>query len=514
MSRCSGPPARAPPEVIDSAACASATASSPPRSRRSSPCAATRPTGSPGAKGIGEKGGAQLLRDHGDLEALIALAADPAAVTRKLLRPKVAETLRVQADELRAFQDMATLRHLDVERPADAPTRPPTPRRSGPREGHAPPGRAAAAAAARGRPAAPVARGSRHHGGASCLCQVRSLPLAAMLVVARRPRRGAPAQAQAPVPAAVPLASGWQFRPDGPTGASRRLGSEERRRADGRAPRSRTSSTRRPRSASSAARSAGTAALHAPAAATASTGRSASSRSAARARRLAERPRDRPPRRPLRPVLAARPWPAAGAAQRARRPRRQPQGEGAARGLVELGRHRPAGLAGAARPAPRSHDPGLCPRSTCRPGGEGCRAEVLVRGTVENRSRRADRRRPGSRCGSRRPAAASPSSRPSASAADARREHPRLLHRCRSRAAALVARRPDLYGATHHHPRRRGARPGRPPAHRAARGAGPQRPARAERAPARRPRRLDPGGSRRARARPAATRTSSRSSTT
>ncbi|MBA2347787.1 MAG: hypothetical protein H0V81_05765 [Solirubrobacterales bacterium] len=78
--------------------------------------------GIPGAKGIGEKGGAQLLRDHGDLEALIALAADPAAVTRKLLRPKVAETLRTQADELRAFLDMATLHHLNVERPADAPT--------------------------------------------------------------------------------------------------------------------------------------------------------------------------------------------------------------------------------------------------------------------------------------------------------------------------------------------------------------------------------------------------------
>ncbi len=78
--------------------------------------------GIPGAKGIGEKGGSQLLRDHGDLETLIALAADPSSVTRKLLRPKVAETLRAQADELRAFQDMATLRHLDVERPTDAPT--------------------------------------------------------------------------------------------------------------------------------------------------------------------------------------------------------------------------------------------------------------------------------------------------------------------------------------------------------------------------------------------------------
>lgn len=78
--------------------------------------------GIPGAKGIGEKGGAQLLREHGDLEALIALADDPAAVTRRLLRPKVAEALRTQAAELRAFKDMATLRTLDVPRPPDAPT--------------------------------------------------------------------------------------------------------------------------------------------------------------------------------------------------------------------------------------------------------------------------------------------------------------------------------------------------------------------------------------------------------
>ncbi len=78
--------------------------------------------GIPGAKGIGEKGGRELLNAHGDLESLIALAADPAAVTRGVLRPKVAEALRSQADELRAFKDMATLRPLDVSRPRDAPT--------------------------------------------------------------------------------------------------------------------------------------------------------------------------------------------------------------------------------------------------------------------------------------------------------------------------------------------------------------------------------------------------------
>ncbi len=78
--------------------------------------------GIPGAKGIGAKGAGQLLRDHGSLEALLELAADPGAVVRKLLKPKVAETLRTQGDELRAFKDMATLRTLERERPADRPT--------------------------------------------------------------------------------------------------------------------------------------------------------------------------------------------------------------------------------------------------------------------------------------------------------------------------------------------------------------------------------------------------------
>ncbi len=79
--------------------------------------------GIPGARGIGEKGAAQLLADHGDLEALLTLADDPAAVTRKLLRPRVAEALRTQAAELRAFKDMATLRTIALTRPPDAPTR-------------------------------------------------------------------------------------------------------------------------------------------------------------------------------------------------------------------------------------------------------------------------------------------------------------------------------------------------------------------------------------------------------
>lgn len=77
--------------------------------------------GIPGAKGIGEKGAGELLRAHSDLEALIALAADPAAITRGLLRPKVAEVLREDAEMLRTYRRMATLQPIVVERPADGP---------------------------------------------------------------------------------------------------------------------------------------------------------------------------------------------------------------------------------------------------------------------------------------------------------------------------------------------------------------------------------------------------------
>ena len=70
--------------------------------------------GLPGAKGIGEKTAADLLRRHGSLEAAIA-----AAVREKPSRPRA---LLEQADELLAFKDIATLRDVDLERPADAPT--------------------------------------------------------------------------------------------------------------------------------------------------------------------------------------------------------------------------------------------------------------------------------------------------------------------------------------------------------------------------------------------------------
>src|SRR5215211_665389 len=70
--------------------------------------------GLPGAKGIGEKTAAELLRRHGTLEAAIA-----GAVREK---PSVRRALIEQADELRAFKDIATLRDAEVERPPDRPT--------------------------------------------------------------------------------------------------------------------------------------------------------------------------------------------------------------------------------------------------------------------------------------------------------------------------------------------------------------------------------------------------------
>jgi DNA polymerase-1 len=72
----------------------------------------------PGAKGIGEKTARDLLREHGDLEALLA---DAQRATTDL-RPRVAQALRDQADELRVFRAIATLVPIEVERPADAPT--------------------------------------------------------------------------------------------------------------------------------------------------------------------------------------------------------------------------------------------------------------------------------------------------------------------------------------------------------------------------------------------------------
>ena len=86
--------------------------------------------GLPGAKGIGEKTAADLLRRHGSLEAAI-----DAAIREK---PAVRRALIEQADELRAFKDIATLRDADVELPADRGDRPRGRRRGGGGARHGP----------------------------------------------------------------------------------------------------------------------------------------------------------------------------------------------------------------------------------------------------------------------------------------------------------------------------------------------------------------------------------------
>jgi DNA polymerase-1 len=70
--------------------------------------------GLPGAKGIGAKTAADLLRRKGDLEHVILGAVRES--------PSVRRALIEQAAELRTFRDIATLRHVPVERPPDAET--------------------------------------------------------------------------------------------------------------------------------------------------------------------------------------------------------------------------------------------------------------------------------------------------------------------------------------------------------------------------------------------------------
>ena len=71
--------------------------------------------GIPGAKGVGEKTAAELLRRHGSLEALLEAAI---AETR----PKLRSTLLASGDELRAYKDIATLRDAGLDPPPDRPT--------------------------------------------------------------------------------------------------------------------------------------------------------------------------------------------------------------------------------------------------------------------------------------------------------------------------------------------------------------------------------------------------------
>ena len=65
--------------------------------------------GLPGAKGVGEKTAADILRRHGSLEAALAAASE-------------GTSLASQREELMAFKDIATLRELELELPPDGET--------------------------------------------------------------------------------------------------------------------------------------------------------------------------------------------------------------------------------------------------------------------------------------------------------------------------------------------------------------------------------------------------------
>ena len=66
--------------------------------------------GIPGAKGVGEKTAADLLRRRGSLEEAIENAV-------RERPPRLSGALLNQADELRMFKDLATLRTEKVKRP-------------------------------------------------------------------------------------------------------------------------------------------------------------------------------------------------------------------------------------------------------------------------------------------------------------------------------------------------------------------------------------------------------------
>jgi 5'-3' exonuclease len=71
--------------------------------------------GLPGAKGVGPKTAAELLRRHGSLEAVLDNAIrEP--------RPALRGALIEAADDLRAFKDIATLRDAGVKPPPDRGT--------------------------------------------------------------------------------------------------------------------------------------------------------------------------------------------------------------------------------------------------------------------------------------------------------------------------------------------------------------------------------------------------------
>jgi DNA polymerase-1 len=74
--------------------------------------------GLPGAPGIGAKTAAELLREHGSLEGLLAAAHMPVPP----LRPRIVGALLEHEELLRSFKHIATLQHVEVSPPPDRAT--------------------------------------------------------------------------------------------------------------------------------------------------------------------------------------------------------------------------------------------------------------------------------------------------------------------------------------------------------------------------------------------------------
>jgi DNA polymerase-1 len=74
--------------------------------------------GLPGAPGVGVKTAAELLTRHGTLEDILAAARSE----DRQKRPRATAALLANAELLRTFKEIATLRRIDVQRPADRAT--------------------------------------------------------------------------------------------------------------------------------------------------------------------------------------------------------------------------------------------------------------------------------------------------------------------------------------------------------------------------------------------------------
>jgi 5'-3' exonuclease len=81
--------------------------------------------GLPGAPGIGAKTAAELLRNYGPLEDVLAAAhalVDKVRREDNEMRPRAAATLRENDELLRTFKQIATLQRIEVKAPPDTPT--------------------------------------------------------------------------------------------------------------------------------------------------------------------------------------------------------------------------------------------------------------------------------------------------------------------------------------------------------------------------------------------------------